>query len=430
LVDTSIKNVAWTFAGLAVPLVVAAATVPELLDRIGTERFGFLALAWGLIGYASILDLGISRAVTQRLAALRAEGDNLQIVRVVVSGIKVATLAGGAGGLLVLLAILLGLHTIVPTTQVRASEIAVAMVLMAIALPIQAVSGTYRGVNEAFGNFVGISLLRIGLGVANFGGPFLVSFLAVDLVSLVATIVVSRVAALGLYRALAWGCVDRQSRRLGVVADRHTIIDLLRFGGWFTVSTTLSPVLGQADRFFVAALISASAVTAYVIPYEVVTQCLILVGAITTVLFPALSRAVALDPVRGEAMFKAWIARVGAGMLVVTSLLAAVMPWLLDIWLRDRVPDQSVVVGRVLCLGVFLNSVGAICFAYLHAHGRVRQTALAHLLEAPVFLVALYLGVRYFGITGAAWAWVFRMFMDTSILLGFVSAMKRERGIG
>lgn len=412
------------------PLVVAAATVPELLDRIGTERFGFLALAWGLIGYAGILDLGISRAVTQRLAALRAEGDNLQIVRVVVSGIKVATLAGGAGGLLVLLAILLGLHTIVPTTQVRASEIAVAMVLMAIALPIQAVSGTYRGVNEAFGNFVGISLLRIGLGVANFGGPFLVSFLAVDLVSLVATIVVSRVAALGLYRALAWGCVDRQSRRLGVVADRHTIIDLLRFGGWFTVSTTLSPVLGQADRFFVAALISASAVTAYVIPYEVVTQCLILVGAVTTVLFPALSRAVAFDPARGEAMFKAWIVRVGAGMLVVTSLLAAVMPWLLDIWLRDRVPDQSVVVGRVLCLGVFLNSVGAICFAYLHAHGRVRQTALAHLLEAPVFLVALYLGVRYFGITGAAWAWVFRMFMDTSILLGFVSAMKRERGIG
>ena len=411
------------------PLIVAAATVPELLDRVGTERFGFLALAWGLIGYAGILDLGISRAVTQRLSALRTEGADIEIARVYRSGIKIATLAGGVGGITLLVAVPLGLHRMVPSTQVQVSELALAMVLMAIALPIQAVSGTYRGVNEAFGNFVGISLLRVGLGAANFGGPFLVSFFTVDLAALVATIVVSRAAALGIYRKLARRCLDGRSAQLTAVADRRTIIDLLRFGGWFTVSTTLSPVLGQADRFFVAVLISASAVTAYVIPYEVVTQSLVVVGAVTTVLFPALSQAVAVDVQRGAVMFKAWILRVGAGMLAITLTLAAVMPWLLETWLQERVPAQSAVVGRILCLGVFLNSIGAVCFAYLHAHGRVRQTAMAHLLEAPVFLVALYLGVRHLGITGAAWAWVLRMFIDTSILLLLVSKMKNERSL-
>ncbi len=427
MVDTSVKNFVWTFAGLALPLLVAAVTVPELLDRIGAERFGFLALAWGLIGYAGILDFGISRAVTQRLAALRADGADAEIFRVFRSGTRIATLAGGVAGLLLLVAVLLGLHRLVPSADVQSMELGAAMALMAIALPIQAVSGTYRGVNEAFGNFVGISLLRVGLGVANFGGPFVISFFSTDLAWLVSTIVASRVVALGVYRVLALRCLRMESQYRTLTADRRTIVELLRFGGWFTVSTTLSPVLGQADRFFVAAIISASAVTAYVIPFEIITQSLVLVGAVTTVLFPALSRAVAADPTLGESMFKSWVIRVGAGMLALTIGMFLVLPWLLDAWLQDRVPDQSAVVGRILSIGVFLNSIGAVCFAYLHAHGRVRQTAVAHLLEAPVFIVALYFGISYFGISGAAWAWVFRMLMDTSILLWFVGRMHRER---
>ena len=51
-----IRNILWNLFGLGLPLLIAAATVPKLLLLIGNERFGFLALAWGLIGYAGALD--------------------------------------------------------------------------------------------------------------------------------------------------------------------------------------------------------------------------------------------------------------------------------------------------------------------------------------------------------------------------------------
>ncbi len=83
--------------------------------------------------------------------------------------------------------------------------------MLALAVPMQAVSATYRGVNEAYLNFSGISVLRIALGVANLGAPFLVCFVTKELYCLIATLVFSRVIALVFYRNLATNCLAEHS---------------------------------------------------------------------------------------------------------------------------------------------------------------------------------------------------------------------------
>ena len=145
--------------------------------------------------------------------------------------------------------------------------------LVAVALPAQAVSATYLGVNEAYAKFVGISVLRVSLGVANFGGPYLVALKTSDLRWLVSTIVVSRIFALLAYRHLAVRCLPDERHDATIRPDGYTTRTLLRFGGWFTVSSVLGPIMVQADRFFVGAMISVAAVTAYVLPFELVVTC-------------------------------------------------------------------------------------------------------------------------------------------------------------
>lgn len=425
MVGVSLKGISWTFAGLALPLVVAAATVPALIDHIGAERFGFLALAWGLVGYAGILELGIGRAVTQKLSSLRVLNNPAEICGVFVSAVRITQIAGAVGGGLLLIAALLGVQHYVVVVTVPSEEINFAAAIVACALPVQALSATYRGVNEAYGNFARIGVLRVLLGVANFGGPYLVSLFTENLGWLVSSVFLSRLGALWAYRILAVRSLPTVTGRT-VGADRGTMAELLRFGGWFTVSTILAPFLGQADRYFIGVLLSAAAVTAYVLPYEIVVQSLVVVGAVTTVLFPAMSKAVATDTAQARAMYGFWLVRMAGGMLVLMGVLVFVMPYLLEWWLGNRVTDESTMVGRILCLGAWLNSVGAVCFAYLHSHGWVKKTAIAHLYELPVFLVFLYLGITSFGIVGAAIAWVGRMFLDTSILLILVSRLHRR----
>ncbi|WP_059411141.1 flippase [Cupriavidus basilensis] len=418
------SHISWNLLGLGLPLLIAAATVPHLLGALGSQRFGLLALAWGLIGYAGALDLGIGRATTQRVAALRDGHNEREIPDVLATATRLTLITGGIGMLLIVLAGLLGAGRLVHANEVPQQEIQWAIFMLGLALPMQAVSATYRGVNEAYLSFKNISVLRVLLGAANFGVPYLIALRSNRVDFLIASLVISRALALWFYRKFALRCLaslDVRGHYSAAVARQ-----LFHFGGWFTVSSILSPLLVQADRFFIAALIGASAVTIYVIPYEVTVQTLILSGAVTTVAFPMISRLLITDQDGAMRLFRRWLYRVVAAMVGGMTLLAIILPELLALWLGQPADANSVLVGRILCLGVVANSIGAMYFALLHAKGKTRMTAMLHLVEVPLYVCALVGLIKGFGIPGAAVAWSLRMIFDAFCLKVMVRQVKCE----
>ena len=71
-------NLALNVAGMVLPMLLGVLTVPGLLQRLGQERFGILALGWALVGYFGLLDFGIGRALTQYLASAETAGQSRQ----------------------------------------------------------------------------------------------------------------------------------------------------------------------------------------------------------------------------------------------------------------------------------------------------------------------------------------------------------------
>lgn len=396
---------------------MAVVAIPGLLALVGAERFGFLALAWGLIGYAGSMDLGIGRAVTQRVSVLRNAPAAIDIPDVVATAIAITAVSGLVGMLVIALAAALGAGELIRAETVSVREITASLLLLALALPLQAVAATFRGVNEAYLNFRGINILRTFLGIANFGAPYLVATFVKDVHWLVATLVFSRLIALLIYRRLANQCMVRElSERHGKFGRPHAAV-LLKFGGWFSVSSLVGPLMVQSDRFFVGALISAGAITLYVIPYEVTTQALILTGALNAVIFPVITNLFNRAPDLVAKVFYQWLGRIVVAYSVLMALLAYWMPDLLRLWVGTHVSAESVRVGQVLCIGVLFNSVGAMYFSLLHAKGKVRQTAILHLLELPLYLLLLVKMIGWFGIVGCALAWVIRACVDSVALI-------------
>lgn len=413
----NIKFILWNFFGLSIPLIIAILTVPKLLELIGAEGFGLLTLAWGLIGYAGVLDLGIGRATTQYISTLRGEGNHNQIPDVLASALRMTAITGTVGMIIIILAASSGVHLLIKVESTSATELGVSLLLLAIALPAQAISATYRGVNEAFLNFRKISTLRIVLGTANFGLPFFIALYTTQLHFLVSSIVISRIIALLFYRHYAHECllinkIKNHGRYSPIYSKK-----LFTFGGWVTVSSILNPIFSQTDRFLISAIISSTAITYYVIPYEVVTQSLIIVGAITSVIFPVLSQSLKSDPYLAEKLFKKWLINVSAIMGISTLILCYILPDLLYIWLKQPISDESITSGRILCVGVFFNSIGSMYFTLLHAKGNTRITAIFHIIETPIFIVTLFTLLQSIGIIGAAIAWSLRMFIDLLLLI-------------
>ena len=62
---TLVRNMIWNLIGQGAPLFVALFAIPLLIKGLGTERFGVLVLAWMVVGYFTLFDLGIGRATTK-----------------------------------------------------------------------------------------------------------------------------------------------------------------------------------------------------------------------------------------------------------------------------------------------------------------------------------------------------------------------------
>ncbi|WP_354686946.1 oligosaccharide flippase family protein [Cupriavidus necator] len=421
------SHIWWNLLGLGLPLLIAALTVPHLLHALGTERFGLLTLAWGLIGYATALDFGVGRAATHRIAALRAGpiDEQRRIGGVLGSAIRITLVTGGAGALLVLVALACGADGLLRADGVPAAEIALSIALLALALPLQAMSAAYRGVNEAFLNFRGISVLRILLGAANFGVPYLIAVFTPQLHWLVLSLVLSRALAAWAYRALAHGCLHAARTGAATAWSRDEARRLVRFGGWFTLSSVLNPVVASADRFFIAAMISAAATAVYVIPYEMAAQSLVLVGAVTTVTFPYLSQRRVSDPAGAMRTFYRALLLSLAGMALVSAGFWLLGGMVLSLWLGGAIPPQSHEVICVLSLGLLPYTVGTMYVSLLHAGGDTEITARLNIVEFPLFLLLAWVLIRQYGIVGAAYAWVLRVSAD-ALLLALISETQRR----
>jgi O-antigen/teichoic acid export membrane protein len=427
-----VKDVLWNVVGLAAPAVVAAATVPHVIASMAMERFGLLTLAWGLVAFSGLFDLGIGRATTQAVAVARGRGDLESIAQVTRVARRMSVLFGLAGTVLLMLLVALGLHGRLNYSPGLHREVTLAAYVLAMVIPIQTLSATLRGINEAFERFKGVSLARVVVGSSTFLSPYLTSLFTDSLLAAIAALVLSRLLGLLIYLALARDClsrlapaVDRAPRMPGADA-RSIAAGLLRFGGWITVSSIVYPAMMQADRFLIGSRISATAVAGYTIPYEVVMQSLIAMGALTTVVFPRLSMLEGEQSSHAMRLFHRLMLYSVLAMAGAAFALALGIGPLLELWLNGSVPPQSAQIGRILCLGLVPYTIGTLLTSRLHARGRADITAKVHLAQAPVYLIALYYSIQAFGELGAAWTWSARVLVDTLLLTAWNAAAARR----
>jgi O-antigen/teichoic acid export membrane protein len=118
--------------------------------------------------------------------------------------------------------------------------------------------------------------------------------------------------------------------------------------------------------------------------------------------------------------------RVGVTMLAICVLCAAMAYPALALWISGQFATQALPVVLVLCVGVWVNSLASVPYTLLHAKGNPRLTALFHMAELVLYLLALWLLSSRYGLLGAALAWVARVALDWLLLH---TAVRRLYGI-
>lgn len=300
-----------------------------------------------------------------------------------------------------------------------------ALLIASLGIPITTVTTGLRGVLEAYESFAKVNVLRMFLGVANFVMPAISVMLfgsALDM--MVASLISARLIVLGAHALPVAKLMPIATRPFEL--RKSDIQDLLSFGAWMTVSNIASPLMVTADRFIISAMLGATVVAYYTVPFEVLIRVLIIPGALTGALFPRLAFLMTTNMREARTLYVRCIKLVAAVLIPVCLLLAAGSYWGLTVWLGRDFAEKSWQVASLLAVGIICNGIAQIPHAAIQAAGNVRATAIIHVAEMGFYVPILVISVQHFGLHGAAVAWVGRVGFDLAILLTMATkAMRR-----
>ncbi len=411
------RNTILNLIGRISPLVVAIFAIPILIKGLGTERFGVLSLAWMLIGYFSLFDLGIGRALTKLVAEKLGAGENEKVPTLVWTSLFMMLILGILGALLLGLLSPWLVYSILKIPENLRAESLHVFYLLALSIPVVISTAGLRGILEARQLFGLINYVRIPLGLFTYIGPVVALWFTRDLVIIVGVLAIGRLLAWLIFLELCLRMLPELGRHRTI--NRREMGPILRFGGWLTVSNVISPLMEYLDRFLIGSLISVAAVAYYVTPYDVITKLWIISGAITAVMFPAFSIRFVQDQASTALLFSRAVKSILLILFPITLVIISFAHPFLNFWLGKEFAQHSTFVLQCLALAVFINSISHIPFALIQGVGRPDLTAKLHFAELPFYLVSVWWMIKALGIQGAAIIWVLRVLVDTAVLFWF-----------
>jgi len=409
------RNTVWNLVGEGAPLLVGVVAIPMLVHALGTARFGILMIVWMLIGYLSLFDLGMGRALTNLVAQKVAKSEEESLPPLIWTASLLMLGLAACAGLLLASGSHWLVYSVLKIPVALKHESLVSLCILSCALPAVILSSGFRGVLEAYQRFDAANAVRIPMGILSFAGPLAVLPFSHSLIPVVTVLGAGRyIGAISYFVA---GRILLPVMRMAPQWDAALVRPLLNFGGWMTVSNVVAPMMEGMDRFLVGAIVSVQAVGYYATPYEVVTKLLVIPIAFGGVLFPAFSAALVSDATRARHAYRRTQKLLAVLMAPVILLVILGARPGLGIWLGLDFATHSTMVLQALSVGIFANACAYIPAALIQGAGHPDWTAKAHLVEAPIYLAIFWVLTTRFGIVGAAATWTIRVAIDMIVLM-------------
>jgi O-antigen/teichoic acid export membrane protein len=407
------RNTLYSLVGQTVPIVASVIAIPLLIKALGTDRFGVLTLAWMVVSYFSLFDLGLGRALTQAVAERLGAAEHREIPALVWTSLLLMIGFGMVGAIALAAAAPTLVHRVVKVPLQLQPETLRTFYILAASIPVVIGTSALAGVLAAWQRFDLVNALRIPMGLFTFLAPIAVLPFSRSMDAIVLVLVVGRMAAFAAHLLL---CLKAAPMLRSFALQGSVIHPLLRFGTWMTVTNVVGPVMMYMDRFFIGSIISVAAVAYYATPYEIVTKVQVIPQAVVTVMFPAFAAGFVQDRDRTARLFVRTTKNIFITVFPIIAVFVALAHVGLRAWLGTEFASNSTRVLQWLAVGILFNSLAQAPYTLLQGIRRPEVTAKLHLLELPVYVATLLWLTRSWGVEGAAIAWTLRAAIDAFVL--------------
>ena len=390
-------------ASRVISLVVSLITVPLTFKYLGVERYGMWMTISSMVAMFAFADLGMSNGLINFVADASGRDNQDAIRRAVASAFWILSVIA-----FVLILVMAIVYPFLPWYRIFNVHSALAMresgpallaltACFAVNLPLGIVASIQNGLQNGFisniwaavGSLISLAVLLITIH-QHAGLPLLIIGLSG------APVLASILNAGQLFLFQRRWLLPRISSFSKEMASA-----LLKTGVMFFCMQLAMAVGYQSDNLVIAHIVGAKAVAGYAVPSRLFNILTVLVGMITSPMWPAYAHALAGGDIKWiRKTFRANVIGALAISLVVTAALVFFGNEILSIWVG---PGISVSLPLLAAFGVrcVLSAYLQPLSFLLNGIGKVRPQAIIAVLMSVINLGLSILLVKHLGIIGA-----------------------------
>ena len=292
--------------------------------------------------------------------------------------------------------------------------------IFCFSVPVLLLSSVLKGVVESFSLFRYLSITKVPLSFFNYALPAFLSFYYSSISAFLLCVLAGRVL-------VAFAMLKKINFLIGPV---KVLVHGKCWGFIFSKSSSIAltnifnPLIGYADRFVIAFLVSLAAVTYYVTPYELITKLWLFPAALSSVLIPYFAQGELSEGKKKVFGFSVLLTALFMG--IVCSFIFLFSYEFMSIWISIDFAEKSFFYLRVFSVGMFFSCVAYIPFSFIQSMGGSVFIARSQLIQLPFYVFFLYWSVVSYGLSGLAVIWLVRIVLDSFLLSGFSMYLMRR----
>jgi len=409
-----VANVLYNYGGLLVSTAIGFGLTPVLIRHLGHQTFGVYVLISSMIGYTSLLDLGIGVSVMKLVADHVDDEDRSELAVLVSSGVALymglgaAVLLAGAA-LYPFLGSAFGVH------GAQLHSFRTAYVIAAVSAALTFPSAIYTGLNQGFHDFRATNTIGALQSAASACGYLSAVEIGAGLVG-----IVSAGSLVNFIAYFAKVVYTKRAHGVGFSASlvrRKALRRIASFSWPLIVGNLAVTVIFDVDNVVVGAVLGAATVTSFAVTGGATSAMESLGDAMNAVVLPTASTLRSRNDQNGLQRLLLESVRISALVLGPFVVLAAT--WgrqLFKLWVGANF-EPSAPTLSVMALGVTVAMVQGAATQFVIAAGKQRWMLLVSVPEAIANLALSVLLARHMGIVGVAWGTTIPTFFTTFLVV-------------
>ncbi len=409
------KNLIANYLGQGWVGIMSVVFIPLYIQYLGIEAYGLIGVFSVLTAWLTLLDMGMTPALSREMARFTGGSKNAQSVRDLLRSIEIITL-----GIVLIVAGGVALSSKwIATSWLRAETLPVevvakAFVIMGLITAMRFAESIYRSCIVGLQRQVTLNVVASSLAtLRGAGGVAILAWISPTIEAFFLWQGVISIATVFVLAMITYNSLPNAERMARFSID--ALRGVARFAVGMSSIAFLALLLTQVDKVLLSTLLTLSDFGYYTLAAAVSGSIFMLIAPVTQAMYPRVCELQARQDATGvvEIYHKgAQLVSVVAGSVAITMILFA--ETFLRLWTQDQdLAARTASLLSLLMLGNLLNGLMWVPHQTQLAFGWTSLTVKANAIALAVIVPAILWVTPRYGAEGAAVVWV-------SLNLGYV----------